>query len=136
MLKMVPRISPLPMGFKPNRKNETPANIASVIAKEQYFFCVCLICSIMTVFVFENFHDLAVDNHCSADDAEDDKYDSKWTFNSQPLIYLEPDIKTKTDTSDHGKPQLHDNLHVFRPGLILFVIKYFFIIHRFTIYIG
>ncbi len=73
MLKIVPRISPLPMGFKPNRKNETPTNIARVIAKEQYFFWVCLICSILTVFVFENFHDLAVDNHCSADDTKDDK---------------------------------------------------------------
>ncbi len=89
----------------------------------------------MTVFVFENFHDLPVDNHCSADDSKDGKNGYKQPFNSQPFIDLKANIKAETDTSDHGEAQLHNNLHVFRPGPVLFVIKYFFIIHLFTIYI-
>jgi len=73
ILKSVPMINPFPMGFKPNRKKEIAAKIARLIASEQYFFWVCLICSILTVFVFEYFHNLTVDDDSSADNPKDYK---------------------------------------------------------------
>lgn len=68
------------MGFNPNRKKMIPENIAKVIAIEQYFFWVFLICSILVVFVFKGFHNLSVNHNPSADDTEDGEDSYKESF--------------------------------------------------------
>ena len=77
----------------------------------------------MAVFVFKNFHYLSVNDNRAADNAEDRKYGYKYPFNAEPFVYLKSDIETKTNATDHGKAQLHDDLHIFRPGPVFFIIK-------------
>lgn len=102
MLNIVPRIRPFPMGFASSRKNAIPTNIASVIAREQYFFWACLIFSTLTVFVLEYFHDLPVDDHASADNPENRKKAYKDPLDTQPLVDLKADKETESDASGHG----------------------------------
>ena len=47
MLNTVPKTKPLPAGFKPATINSSAMTIAPAIALEQYFFCNCLIASIL-----------------------------------------------------------------------------------------
>ena len=85
------------MGFNPNRKNEIAANIARVMAIEQYFFWVSLICSIVTVLVFKYFHDLTVNHHAAADNAENREDAYKQSLDSKPFINLKG---TKAELAD------------------------------------
>jgi hypothetical protein len=98
------------------------------MALEQYFFWVSLTVSIFRGFFFvililDNLKDLPVSDVCAADNAEYRKKGYKDTADTQPLINIQADKKTKADAPDHRQAQLHHNRQVFGPGTILFVIK-------------
>jgi hypothetical protein len=64
ILKIVPKISPLPTGIWPAIIKKSPIKIAAVIALVQYFFWVSLIDSMVGMviffFGFSNFKDLTI----------------------------------------------------------------------------
>jgi hypothetical protein len=130
MLKSVPKISPFASAFCAARIKINPTIIATVRAREQYFFSVCLRGSIIRIFRTVTLPDdleyLAVNNHTASDNSEDNKYGNKNTFGSDPSVNGLSCNKTKNDTAGHCQPQLHDNLHIVSPGMITFVIKQIF----------
>ncbi len=88
--------------------------IAAVMAREAYFFWVCLIGSIVSIFpifrlAFDDSHNLAVYGNRAADDSQDSKDGNKYTPCSQPFIQIQPNKKTKNNTPGHGKADLHDD---------------------------
>jgi hypothetical protein len=90
MLKTVPKINPLPMGFSPARIKKRPIKMADAMAREQYFFCICLSISIWGIYaviiVSGNFKDLTIDNVCATDDTQYDKNGNENAFCSQPFV--------------------------------------------------
>lgn len=77
MLKIVPKISPLPMASWPARIKKRPEKMAAVMALEQYFFWVCLIDSIIGMvvflFLFSYFKNLSINDNPAADNAQQGK---------------------------------------------------------------
>ena len=76
ILKIVPRISPFPIGSRPARMKIRPAKMANEIALEQYFFWVSLIVSMIGMaifffffFLFRNFKDLSINDDPATDNA-------------------------------------------------------------------
>jgi hypothetical protein len=113
MLKIVPKINPLPMGSWPARIKTRPAKMAAVMALEQYFFWVCLIDSIVRMvivfFLFGYFKDLSVSNNPAADNAQQGEHGDEDTFGSQKPIQIPADKKTKKNTTDHGQTELRND---------------------------
>jgi hypothetical protein len=70
ILKIVPKIRPLPTGFWPARIKKRPIKIATIIAPVQYFFWVSLIDSMVGMviffFGFSNFKDLTINDNPTA----------------------------------------------------------------------
>lgn len=74
ILKIVPKISPFPIGSQPARIKKRPAKMANEMALEQYFFWVSLIVSMigMVIFFFFffllcDFKDLSINDDPTAD---------------------------------------------------------------------
>jgi hypothetical protein len=98
------------------------------MAREVYFFWVCLIASILRIpaaffFILEDFHHLAVSHIRPPDHPEEGKDGHEYTPGAQPLIEMQTDEKTKNDAAGHRQPQLHYNGQVFSPCTVLFVIE-------------
>jgi hypothetical protein len=110
ILKIVPKISPLPIGSQPARIKKRPAKMAAVMALEQYFFWVCLIDSIVGMvfffFLFRYFKDLSISDDPAADNAQHGKNGDEYTFGPQKFIQVPADKKTKEDTTDHRQTEL------------------------------
>lgn len=82
MLKIVPKSNPLPMGVNPSRMKTSPPIIATVIAREQYFFCVSLTDSIIKCFsvlllALGNIQNSTINGNATSKNAEQDKDDDK-----------------------------------------------------------
>ena len=71
ILKIVPNISPFPMGSRPARIKRRPAKMAAEMALEQYFFWVSLIVSmvgmVIIFFLFCDLKDLSINDDPTAD---------------------------------------------------------------------
>ena len=71
ILKIVPKISPLPIGSRPARIKRRPAKMAAEMALEQYFFWVSLIVSmvgmVIIFFLFCDLKDLSINDDPTAD---------------------------------------------------------------------
>jgi hypothetical protein len=127
-LKMVPRIKPLADGLSPIPINTRPIRMATVIARDPYFFWVCLTVSIFLFFagrfvVFGHIHYLAINRNPAADDAQYRENGDKDAFRIQPPVQVQSDQKTKNNTAGHGQTGLHDDMKALRPGTVFFIIE-------------
>jgi hypothetical protein len=86
ILKIVPRIRPLPTGFWPAIIKKRLTKMDPIMALEQYFFCVSLRESIVGIvilfFFFSNFEDLAINDDASADNSQNRKNGDEYSFGS------------------------------------------------------
>jgi hypothetical protein len=127
MLKIVPKISPLPTGFCPAIIKRNPIKIAAVIALVEYFFWVSLIDSIIGMVIFfigfSNFKDLAINDDPAADNAQYRKNSYKYTSGSKELIQIPADKKTKKNTTDHGQTKLRNYGKIFNPRPVFFIVE-------------
>jgi len=124
-LKMVPSTTPLPTGLRPARKKQSPRIIAVQIARDPYFFCVCLTDSISPVVVsgFNDLHYLAINRYAAADDSQYCEDGYKYSPGSHPFVQIQSNKKAKKYASGHGQTDLHDNRQVFGPSSIFLIIE-------------
>ncbi len=73
----------------------------------------------------QDFHNLAVYYHSTADNAEYDKQDRENARSAKPSIQKASHKQAENDTAGHGQPELCHDLQVFRPGAILLVVEEF-----------
>ena len=90
---MEPRIIPLPTGFWPPKKKQSPTIIAIQIAREAYFFSVALTDFIPPIFpvvsfVFNYLHDLTIYRDTATDDTQNSKNRYKYSSGPHPLVQI------------------------------------------------
>jgi hypothetical protein len=131
ILKIVPKISPLPIGSRPARIKKRPAKMAAEMALAQYFFWVSLIDSIVGMviffFLFSDFKDLSINDNPAADNAQYRKNSYKYTPGSKKPIEISADKKTKKNTTDHGQTELRNYGKIFNPRPVFFIVEKHFV---------
>ena len=101
------------------------------MALEPYFFCVCLSASIIAIsfvfaFNFSYLHNLTVHHNTATNNAQYRENGRENTFGSKPGVDQSANKKAKNNTTGHRKADLHDNLQIFGPVPVFFIIEKLF----------
>jgi hypothetical protein len=73
--------------------------------------------------VIERPKNLTINRNSPPDDPQYREYCHENSLGSDPFVEIEPDKKTKNNTTGHGQADLHHNRQVFSPGAIFFITK-------------
>ena len=99
-----------------------------IIAREPYFFCVCLTDSILRIIlilrgVCGDIKDLTINRNPAADYAQHDKYDYKQSLRSQPPVQVQSDEKAKNNAAGHCQTDLQNDVKALGPRTVFFIIE-------------